>query len=132
MNKIVARFQDGRVLKGHSEDFLPAKGRFHLTPVGAAPEARPIDVSLADLKAVFFVRDFEGDKSHVDLRIFDPSQRVVGRKLRILFNDGELMVGLTNAYQPGRAGFFIVPADTTSNTERAYIVTAATREVTIL
>jgi hypothetical protein len=111
MNRIVARFQDGRVLKGHSEDFLPAKGRFHLTPIGAAPEARPIDVSLADLKAVFFVRDFEGDKSHVDLRIFDPSQPVVGRKLRVLF---------------------IVPADTTSNIERAYVVAAATREVTLL
>jgi hypothetical protein len=132
MNKIVARFQDGRVLKGHSEDFLPAKGHFHLSPIDAAPETRPIDISLAELKAVFFVRDFAGDKSHVDLRIFDPSQPVVGRKLRIVFQDGELMVGLTNAYQPGRPGFFIVPADTSSNTERAYIVSAATREVTLL
>lgn len=132
MNKIVARFQDGRILKGHSEDFLPAKGHFHLSLIDAAPDTKPVAVSLAELKAVFFVRDFAGNRSHVDLRVFDPSQRVVGRKLRVVFQDGELMVGLTNGYQPGRPGFFIVPADSASNIERAYIVTAATREVTLL
>jgi len=132
MNKIVVRFQDGRILKGISADFLPAKAIFHLALTDAAPGARPIEVRLAELKAVFFVREFGGDKSHVDLQIFDPSQPVVGRKIRVLFQDGESLTGFTQAYQPGRPGFFLVPADATSNIQRAFIVTAATREVTLL
>jgi hypothetical protein len=131
MNRIVARFQDGRVMKGVSADFVPTKGHFHLTP-DAAPGVKPIQIQMADLKAVFFVRDFAGDKAHVDLQEFAALQPVAGRRIRVQFKDGELLIGTTQAYQPGRAGFFIVPADADSNNERAYIVTAATREVTLL
>ena len=45
------------------------------------------------------------------------------------FSDGEVLVGTTTGYQPGRPGFFLEPADPESNIERAYIITAATRAV---
>lgn len=35
-------------------------------------------------------------------------------------------------YQPGRPGFFMVPADTDPNTEPCYVVTAATKSVALL
>ncbi len=31
-NKIVVRYQDGRILKEHTGDLLPTKSLFHLTP----------------------------------------------------------------------------------------------------
>jgi len=50
----------------------------------------------------------------------------------VVFKDGEVLMGTTTGYQPGRSGFFIVPADSGSNNERCYIVTAATKEVSII
>jgi len=42
------------------------------------------------------------------------------------------MVGATQGYQPGRPGFFLIPADAQSNNERCFVVTAATQEVSFL
>ena len=51
----------------------------------------------------------------------------------MVFADGEVIVGTTQGYQPGRPGFFMVPADQADNNiERCYVVTAATSEVTLL
>ncbi len=36
------------------------------------------------------------------------------------------MVGTTQGYQPGRVGFFVAPADPHSNTERCFVIAAAT------
>ncbi len=125
-NRVVARYRDGRIVKGSTGDFLPARDVFHLEP----PEGgAPVLVRVSELKAIFFVRDFEGDPSHRVRNDFDASKPAVGRKMRVVFQDGEVMVGTTQGYQPGRPGFFIVPADSAANTERCYVVAAATREV---
>ena len=58
MNPIVARFQDGRVLKGFTSDFLPAKDHFHISLQDQPPGAKPLDVRVADLKGLFFVKTF--------------------------------------------------------------------------
>ena len=129
MNKVVVRFADGRVVKGTTADFLPTKDLFHLNLSTESVGAKPIEVSTSELKALFFVKDFEGDPKHVESNEFDPEHPPAGRKIRVVFKDGEVLVGTTTGYQPGRPGFFLVPADSDSNVDRCYIVTAATREV---
>jgi hypothetical protein len=131
-NKIVVHFQDGHLLKGTTSDFFPNKDRFHLAPVDAAPGTKPVEVLVSDLKAVFFVKDFTGHPEHQDKQEFDPTQRPAGRKIRVRFKDGEEIVGTTQGYQPGRPGFFIVPADAESNNERCYVVSAATDDVSFV
>jgi hypothetical protein len=126
-SRVVVRYQDGQVLKGFTSDFLPNKEVFHLAAAGSAPGARPAEVRVADLKAVFFVKDFGGHPEHQDRQDFDGTP--VGRRIRVVFKDGELLVGTTQGYPPGRPGFFVVPADPTSNNERCFVMTAATREV---
>ena len=42
------------------------------------------------------------------------------------------MAGTTQGYQPGRLGFFVIPADPDSNNERCYVVTNATQDVSFL
>ncbi len=81
-NKIVAHFQDGRLLKGTTRDFVPNKELFHLEPVDAPPGTKPVEVLTSDLKAVFFVKDFTGHSEHKDRQGFDPAQRPMGRKIR--------------------------------------------------
>ena len=129
MNKVVVRFVDGRVVKGTTADFFPAKDIFHVNVSTASVVAKPVEISKNDLKALFFVKDFEGSARHVESNEFDPSHPPAGRRITVVFSDGEVLVGTTTGYQPGRPGFFIVPADASSNMERCYVVTAATREV---
>jgi hypothetical protein len=132
VNKVVVRFADGRIVKGTTADFLPTKDLFHVKVSTDAPGAKPLEVHLKDLKALFFVKDFVGDSKHIASNDFDPSQPPAGRKLRVEFTDGEVLVGTTAGYQPGRPGFFLVPADQSANSERCYIVTAATKQVSFV
>jgi hypothetical protein len=130
MNRIVARFQDGRVMKGFTTDFLPAKDRFHLTPEEQGAAATPVEVPVPQLKAVFFVRSFEGNPKHQ--RNNEPSRAAVGRRLRVVFKDGEVMVGTTQGYDRSRPGFFVIPVDTAGNNERCFVVAAAAQEVSFI
>jgi hypothetical protein len=132
VNKVVAHFQNGSVVKGLTVDFVAVKDRFHLLVEGAPVGTAPREIVMSDLKGLFFVRDLDGDLGHAKSNIFELSDMRPGRKIRVVFKDGEVMNGITQAYTPGRPGFFIVPADQRSNTERAYIVTSATREVSFL
>jgi hypothetical protein len=132
MNKVVARFLDGRLVKGMTADFVPTKDIFHVTPAVAPPGTKPVEIRLSDLKALFFVKDFGGDPDYTERKEFDPSRPVAGRRIRVVFEDGEVLVGVTQGYQPGRPGFFLEPADPRSNNDRCYVVTAATRTVAFI
>jgi len=132
LNRIVAHFQDGKLLRGHTVDFFPARERFHLVPVEPAGEGRAVEVRVADLKGLFFVKDLKGDGMRKKSNLFDPNDHGLGRRVRVTFNDGEVLQGFTQVYQPGRTGFFLVPADKHANTERCYVVATATQEVQIL
>ena len=132
MNHVVARYQDGRTVKGLTNDFLPAKSVFHILPEGSSPAAKPVEMVVSELKAVFFVKDLIGNPSHKKVNEFDPAKPPAGRKVRVEFKDGEVLVGTTQGYQPDRPGFFIVPADARSNNERCFVVTAATKQVVML
>ena len=130
VNKVVARFTDGRLVKGTTVDFFPTKDFFHVSVVTAPAGTKPMEINKKDLKALFFVKDFAGDPYHIERNEFDPSNPPAGRRIRVEFTDGEVLVGTTTGYQPGRQGFFIVPADASSNVERCYV--AATRKVSYL
>lgn len=128
--RVVVRFADGRVMKGTTQDFNPAQPRFHLL---SAEGGAPVEVRCAELKALFFVKRFEGDPHHARLRGF-PAQAPaagLGKKVAVLFKDGELVCGYALSYTPDRDGFFLSPADADSNNIRVFVVTAATAEVKV-
>ena len=129
MNRIVAHFQDGRVMKGFTTDFLPAKSQFHMTLEEQGGATKPVEVHLPELKALFFVKSFAGDPEHQ--RSNEPGQGGAGRRLRVVFKDGEVIVGTTQGYDRSRPGFFVIPVDT-GNNERCFVVAAATQEVTFI
>jgi hypothetical protein len=129
MNQVVARFADGRILKGITADFFPNKSAFHLSVADGPSGSEPVEIQTQDLKALFFVKDLAGDPEYVERKEFDPTRPAAGRRIRVVFKDGEELIGTTTGYQPGRPGFFLVPADEGSNNERCFVVTAATEEV---
>ena len=131
-NKIVVRYQDGRILKGQTGDFLPTKPVFHLTLADAARDAKPLTVQVAEIKAIFFVKDFAGNRERKQVQDFPAGKPVVGRKIRVVFQDGETLVGTTQGYDPTRPGFFVIPADPASNNDRCFVVTRATQQVSFI
>jgi hypothetical protein len=132
VNRVIARFADGRMIKGVTTDFVPTKDRFHVTDASAAPGSKAVEIETKDLKALFFVKEFAGSLKHSDRNAFDPAHPVAGRRIMVRFKDGEVLVGTTLGYQPGRPGFFLLPANPDSNTERCYVVAAAATEIEFL
>jgi len=130
VNRIIARYLDGRVVKGTTEDFQAGRPNFHLLPLG---ESKTRVILCAQLKAVFFVREFEGRADRSDLRGFtNPTgEQNQGKKIAVRFKDGETICGHTMAYTGERPGFFLVPADPGSNNIRIYVVRSATTKIAI-
>jgi hypothetical protein len=131
-NKIVVRYQDGRLSKGYTNNFMPNKDVFHLVPLEAPAGSKPRDVYVNTLKAVFFVKDFTGNSQYREKKTFDTAKPVVGKKIKVVFKDGEEVIGTTQGYQPGRPGFFVFPVDPGSNLDRVFIFSAATRMVSFV
>ena len=125
--KIVARFRDGRVWKGHTINFQPDGPAFDLKVVGTADGDEPFRVRLSELKAVFFVKDFEGNPARNDQSEFPGA--FTGRRVQVRFADGESITGTTFGYDAARDGFFLFPADPSSNNIKIYVLFAAVQEV---
>ncbi len=128
--RVVARFSNGKRLKGTTQDFKPASPRSHMIP---AAGGAPVEVRTDELKAVFFVRDLEGKASRAKLEGFlaAPAETSQGKKIAVRFRDEELLCGYTLAWSAERTGFFVMPADIEGNNLRVYVVTAAAAEVRV-
>ena len=124
-NKVVAHFSNGTVLKGQTWDFAPARKNFHLTLTAGGGQ---IPVALPDLKAVFFVRDFEGDSDYVRRWNLDCGDNT-GKKLMITFADGEVLFGTTQGFHPEETSFFLYPADPDSNNIRVFVINSSVQSI---
>jgi hypothetical protein len=129
--KVVARYIDGRVAKGLSQDFFPNKDRFHIYAADKS-SGETVEILLKDLKAVFFVRDFVGDSEYNERKEYVEGEKPSGRKIEVTFKDGEVLVGTTLGYDPTRPGFFLFPADPKSNNVRVFAVITAVKKVRFL
>ena len=88
-------------------------------------------MQVGELKAIFFVKTFEGNPQHDEND--DPAQGTPGgRRIRVVFKDGEVIVGTTQGYDRSRPGFFVIPLDKACNNERCFVVASATQEVTFV
>lgn len=126
--KIVVRYRDGRLLKGFTQDFHPSRGHFSLWPSIAASRNDRVIVPFSRLKAVFFVRDFNGNAAYVEREAAD-SQVKGGRRVEVTFVDSEVVRGTTLSYSPDGVGFFVTPSDPRSNNQRIFVVAAALQRV---
>jgi hypothetical protein len=126
-NRVTLHYQEGKIIKGETGDFFPNKATFHLKERESGTTG---EVHIASLKAVFFVKNFEGDAAY--FKTNDGERVGFGKKIRVHFKDGETLVGYTQGYSPARAGFILFPADEMSNNERAFVVHDATEEIAFL
>jgi hypothetical protein len=126
--KVIARFNDGRMVCGYTNDFHPSKTQLHLSPNPRSGESTYIPLS--QLKALFFVRDFAGDPTLVETKVFSEPQQ--GRRMEVTFRDNEIMVGSTLSYRGAGNGFFLQPADPRSNNLRVFVTPAGMQQMRFL
>ena len=124
--KIVVKYSDGTIKKGYTTDFNPAEDFFHLYPVEGDSEIaseEKFKIIVSDLKAIFFVKSFLGNKDYKKVRTFegfDPGP-LTERRIIIIFKDGENFYGTTYSYSPDKTGFFAFPIDPHDNNDRVFI-----------
>jgi small nuclear ribonucleoprotein (snRNP)-like protein len=120
LNKVVVACLDGRRLKGYLYNFSALKDFFDLLPQENPLHERGIRVDLKDIKAVFFVKDFAGSRER---KRNDPGDsKKHGRKIEVTCKDGEIMVGMTEGYNPQKLGFFMFPVDEDDNNARLFVI----------
>jgi len=132
-NKVVIHYIDGKIERGYTTDFQPQKEIFHLV-IKKNNKEKSLPVKTSELKAVFFVKELHGRKKErpVIKRTFKEviDKRLIGKKVCVEFNDGEILNGLTLGYSPQRRGFFFSPIDPESNNERIFAVLSSVKNIT--
>lgn len=128
-SKIVVRYLNGKLLKGTTQNFFPNKPTFHILQHPPQRSKEPMEISVSDLKAVFFVRDFIGNKLYKERKQLSPDEKPQGRLIEVTCKDGEVIVGSTMGYDPKRPGFMVFPVDPKGNNVKIYIVSNAVSKV---
>jgi hypothetical protein len=126
--KVIARFKNGRIVSGYTNDFHPSKAQLHLSANPRHGDSTFIPVS--QLKALFFVREFVGDPTLVESKVFSDAPQ--GRKVEVTFHDDEVIVGSTLGYRGDGNGFFLHPADSRSNNLRVFVTATGLRKIRFL
>jgi hypothetical protein len=133
-NLVVARYRDGKIIRGVTHDFGPQKKAFHVNTAegeGGGVGAKIFEIFLSELKAVFFVKSLVGRQGPPSLKgLMEEQMEAPGvLKVRVTFFDGEILVGTTHGYTPEREGFFIIPLERDSNNLRIFVVSSAVKKV---
>jgi hypothetical protein len=130
LTKVVVAFLDRRRQRGYTYDFSPMRDYLNLLPPEDPLQGGGTRVNLKDVKALFFVKDFVGNRNAQESPDLDSAAH--GRKIEVSFSDGEKLVGKTEGYNPQKLGFFMFPADPKSNNLRVYVITKNARFVRFL
>ena len=126
--KVIARFKDGRIVRGYTNDFDPSKAHLHVS--SDLRDGESTIILLSDLKALFFVRDFAGDPTRVEDTFF--SETPNGDRMEVTFWDNEVIIGSTQSYRAEGEGFFLQPADPRSNNLSVFVAAAGVQQIRFL
>lgn len=129
LGKVIVRTRDKQIFRGFSKSDL-INDKVHL--IDAKGNQREFD--LQDLKAVFFVRDFEGDPSYREVRFIRGSAVSPWLWAQATFFDGEVIEGrVRNGLAMLDAkGVFLWLSDEGANNEVVFVVRSALRDFRIV
>ncbi len=125
--KIVVNLRSGAVHKGVTHDFSTKQAAFHVLP--AEGGGVPVRVHMEDMKAMFWVKDYLGNREFVARRQFDPGRPLEGRRAILTFADGETIWGTVTEDDPSAPGFFFVPSDERDNNMKIFVVRTSLKEL---
>jgi hypothetical protein len=116
-HRVVVHTVEGLVKRGVLEDPDLGAPALSLAP---QPGAQPDEVPTEKVKAIFFMLS-PGEKA--------PAAE--GKKVRVTFRDGRQIAGFSPDWRDDGIGFFMIPADTKTNTGRIWVYRSAVRQVSV-
>jgi hypothetical protein len=127
--KVIVRKMDRDSMNGYVAPNFIVDGKLELLNTSG----KVVFIELADIKGVYFVRDFADSESFAR-KTFTTRPRTEGLWVRIHFKDNELIEGLmpNDLTQIAPEGFLVIPPDTRSNTQRIFIPRTALQELVVL
>ncbi len=140
VDKVVIRFNSGKILKGYIVDFTAYTDIVVVQDIETNKEH---GIPIQELKAIFFVKTFEGDSLYRDKKMYGIRENI-GRKVYIRFNDGESMMGFLEGEIPWEKGFhlskptstlkgfFFIPVDVDSNNKKVFVFSSAIKDITLM
>jgi hypothetical protein len=132
--KVIIRKLNGEILKGYAEPSLdPVSGKESIVTIASLTE-ESICVPKSEIKALFFVRKFSGNKDYSEVKFFESQPRIDGLWVRVFFFDNEAIEGIVaNSINfLIDDGFYLKPPDPNSNNRMMYIVKSALKDFTVL
>ena len=134
--KVIIRYTDGRVLRGFvplrndatHQDTLPD------SVVVKESDGKPVKVVASEIKAVFFVKSFEGNQDYTEFKVFSSRPSGKGVWVRVLFKDGELIEGVApNCFETySQPLFYITPPDPRANNQGVLVSKHYLKEMQVL
>lgn len=125
--KLVVHTKAGTIHKGITQDFDPEQASFHF--LSAEGGGVPVKMELDEMKALFWVRDYLGNRHFVPRRSFEDVGEGEQKHAIVTFSDGEEIWGTVGNESDEGAGFFLIPADNRDNNVRIFVVRSALKEL---
>jgi hypothetical protein len=126
--KVVAQLDNGGVVCGYTNDFHPSKTQLHVST--DLRDGDSTAISLSQLRALFFVRQFTDDPTLVEPKFV--SEAPHGGKIEVTFCDDEVLIESRLACRTEGRGFFLRPADPCSNNLGVFVTAAGLQHVRFL
>ena len=123
--KIVVHYLDRTLERGHARFFFHVQDQAEMTDL----DGNRKKIDLNRVKAVFFVKQFEGDPEYGERKEFADDSPTFGQRIQIVFIDGEILLGRAMGYRPEEKGFYFKPADPKSNNQVIFVPVSALKEV---
>ncbi len=135
--KVILRFVDGKMLKGFIKELKLDGDHLFIED----ETSHPLKVRTKELKAIFYVKRFEGDRSYQEKKTF-AGTRPNSKRIFIKFRDGENMMGFIEGEIPWQRGFFlesmkekvftVIPVDEDSNNIKILVFTSSVKDVAMI
>ncbi len=125
--KLILRKRDGSMLRCSSR--IPFSAAFQQITV-LDQEGKVLKLPLSELKAIFFVKDFDGNPHYKAGKEFGEGSPRAGKIYTVSFHDGEIIKGRVLNLAEENSGFFLYPADPLDNNEKVFIVRSDDLRVT--
>jgi uncharacterized protein DUF6982 len=134
--RVVVRYADGRVLRGFVVGGKETRLLDTLPDSLAVKDSngKSVKVGASDIKAIFFVKSFEGNPDYTEFKVFSSRPSGKGVWVRVHFKDGEIIEGVApNCFETySKAVFYITPPDPGSNNQGVLVSKHYLKEMQVL
>ncbi len=129
LHKVVVRTRDGQVIPGFA-----SQDRMKDTLKIITQQGKEQTFNIEKLKAVFFVKDFQGDPEYDEIKFLNKQAVSSMIWVRVEFFDGEVLEGkIPNDLELiSSPGFYLSPSDHDTNNKRVWVIKSSLKNFTFL